>query len=287
MVFAPDFKCCFIGFGLMAGSLAKALKKYYPNCNLSAYAPSSRNTTPAFADGTLSYIMNDTTDGVSDADLIILCGPVSLNETNLEQIAPLMKSTAIMTDVGSVKGNIVKKAKMMGISSRFIGGHPMCGSEKTGYAWSSPSLFEDAYYILTPTEDNDSSDVEALTGLLAPLKCKLVITSTDRHDKATAAISHVPHLISAALVELVMNNDDEEQFMKQIAATGFRDTTRIAASSPAMWQQICEANTDNIVDLLEDYIGILEVLKDELKNGDFNQISELFEKVGPYRLSLK
>ncbi len=84
-----------------------------------------------------------------------------------------------------------------------------------------------------------------------------------------------------------MNNDDEEQFMKQIAATGFRDTTRIAASSPAMWQQICEANTDNIVDLLEDYIGILEVLKDELKNGDFDQISELFEKVGPYRLSLK
>lgn len=287
MAFSPDFKCSFIGFGLIAGSIAKAFRLHYPKCHLSAFAPSGRNTTPAFADGTLDYIMQSITDGVEDSDLVILCGPVSLNEVNMEEIAPHLKNGAILTDVGSVKGNIVKKAANLGIASSFIGGHPMAGSEKTGYSFASPTLLEGTKYILTPTKDNHQDDIDALAGLLSITKCHVIITDTSKHDKATAAISHVPHLISAALVKQVMQEDFEDGFMKKIAAGGFRDTTRIAASSPAMWKQICETNSDNIISDLESYIGYLEEIKDSLINKDFDAIRELFEIVGPYRESLQ
>ncbi len=287
MAFAPDFNCAFIGFGLIAGSIAKAFRKYYPACALSAYAPSGKNTTPAFTDGTLNKIMESVTDGISDADLIILCGPVTLNENNMAIIAPHLKPGAILTDVGSVKGNIVRKAAELGISSSFIGGHPMAGSEKTGYAFATEDLLTDANYILTPTSENKKEDIEALTGLLSILKCKIIITDVEKHDKATAAISHVPHLISAGLVEMVMQEDSEDGFMKEIAAGGFRDTSRIAASSPTMWKQICETNTENIIDLLENYIGHLEEIKTHLEEKNFDEIANLFGKTGPYRESFK
>ena len=152
----------------------------------------------------------------------------------------------------------------------------MAGSEKTGIRNSKRILLENAYYILTPTKEVDPALVEKYRELVISLKALPLILSCEEHDLSTAAISHLPHLIAASLVNLVKDSDSEKQTMKTIAAGGFKDITRIASSSPEMWEQICATNRDNILIMLNRYIESLEDIRKELTDRNKEGIHNLF-----------
>ena len=149
----------------------------------------------------------------------------------------------------SVKSGIHERIRALGLDGQFIGGHPMAGSERYGYANSKARLLENAYYILTPTPKTSPDQLKDYERLVVSMGAIPLVLDADQHDYVTAAISHLPHIIASSLVNLVRESDSEDGTMKMIAAGGFKDITRIASSSPDMWQQICLTNTDNIVRL--------------------------------------
>lgn len=278
--------CSIIGLGLIGGSIAKAIHKFHPDITIHAYNRSPQNTGLAMEENVIQYIMKDVTDGISESDCIFLCSPVGINVSNLVQMKPHLKKGCIITDVGSVKGDIHKEIIKLGLTEYFIGGHPMAGSEKTGYQFSSAELLENAYYILTPGENISKEKYDFFFDFIASLHALPIASDYRKHDHATAAISHVPHLIAATLVELVEQNDSEDHFMKMIAAGGFKDITRIASSSPTMWEHICRSNCDEINALLSKYIEQLESIHTSIENNDFDAIYKLFEVAGAYRNSI-
>ena len=282
-----DFKSyLFLGFGLIGGSIAKGIRAAQPDATIIAYARHKENLKPAVTDGTLNKIADSLTSDLADADVILLCAPTGTNLENLRTIAPLIKKDTLITDVGSVKHDIQECAEALGLSAQFLGGHPMTGRETTGYVSADAMILENAYYILTPSKETNPKYTEQFTALVNDLRALPLISDPVYHDYATAAISHVPHLIAAALVDLVKTEDNEDQFMKTIAAGGFKDITRIASSDPSMWENICRSNTQNISLLLGRYIENLTNIQKTLDNAAFSQINELFQESGAYRNSM-
>lgn len=194
-----------------------------------------------------------------------------------------MSPSCLLTDVGSVKSTIHEAIHEAGLEHCFIGGHPMAGSERTGYINSKASLLENAYYILTPTESVPGNRLEEYRELVTHMNAIPLILDYRKHDYVTAAISHLPHVIAASLVNLVKDSDYEDGIMKLIAAGGFKDITRIASSSAVMWQQICLTNTENISTLLQRYIDSLCSIKAKLDSSNAEALYELFDSAHIYR----
>ncbi len=278
-----SFTCSFIGLGLIGGSIAKALRNAYPDIRLIAYDPDQASVSQALEEKVITQCEPGMTDALFACDFLFLCAPVSHNDSMLAEIRQHIKPGTIITDVGSVKQTTHKAIEDAGLSHAFIGGHPMAGSEKTGYANSNPLLLENAYYILTPTQEVPAEKVQQLKQLVAGLGALPLVLNYDKHDYITAAVSHLPHIISACLVNLVEKSDDTDGLMKMIAAGGFKDITRISSSSPVMWQSICLTNTDNIRKLLDDYISDLQTVKKELDARSEQQLYDLFDSAKEYR----
>ena len=275
--------CSFIGLGLIGGSIAKALRKAYPDMRLIAYDPDTASVKQALDENIISQCEDSMTDALFGCDFLFLCAPVSHNDRMLADIKKHIKPKTIITDVGSVKQTTHKAIEDAGLSGVFIGGHPMAGSEKTGYANSNPLLLENAYYILTPTQEVPEEKITQLRQLVAGIGALPLILDYNKHDYITAAISHLPHIISACLVNLVEKSDDAEGLMKMIAAGGFKDITRISSSSPVMWQSVCLTNTENIKKLLDDYISDLKTVQKELDARSEDELYQLFDSAKEYR----
>ncbi len=288
--FSSDFKIGFIGFGLIGGSLARALKQLDPNYMLIAYdyhkEHPSTDLQLALSDRVLDKITTSLQEGFPECDIIFLCAPVLSNIEYLKQLKPLLKSACILTDVGSVKGNIHSAVKALGLEAQFVGGHPMTGSEKTGYQNSYALLLENAYYILTPTAKTPEWMTKTLYRMVERMGSIPILLEAEEHDRITAAISHVPHIIAAQLVNLVRYADDEAEKMRSLAAGGFKDITRIASSSPVMWQNICLTNATDIKIMLDEYISSLQIASDALASGDGDFLYRMFDTAGEYRSSI-
>lgn len=224
---------------------------------------------------------------LSDCDFIILCTPVITMNDYLKQLKSIVKKSCIITDVGSVKTSIHNTVKELDMEDVFIGGHPMAGSELTGYANSSSAIMKNARYVITPTSKTTKEQLERFKALVCDMKANPIIMDYTIHDKSVAAISHLPHLISTALVKLVSEQDDDDKHMQQLAAGSFRDMTRVAASSPEMWDQICASNSQDISVLLGDYIDILSEIKKNIDNKTPGYVNELFEMSREYKNSFK
>ncbi|MBE5869711.1 MAG: prephenate dehydrogenase [Lachnospiraceae bacterium] len=279
-----SFTCGFIGLGLIGGSIAKALKKYQPDITILAYDIAPQALKEAVREGIVDLICKSACDpAFSTCDYLFMCAPVSENDKNLKALKNVLSADCILTDVGSVKHSTHAVIEALGLSDRFIGGHPMAGSEKTGYANANPLLLENAYYILTPTADVSSDKVTRYQSLVANLGAIPLILNEEKHDYITAAISHLPHIVAAQLVNLVHDSDSPEGLMKLIAAGGFKDITRIASSSPDMWEAICMTNTENIKDLLRKYIGYLEDSLHLLEERSGARIHRMFAASKEYR----
>ena len=282
-----DCKVGFIGFGLIAGSIAHALKESGNNYNIAA---TSRRLEPVYEakkDGVVDDVLDCVDNRLADFDFIILCTPVITMNDYLKQLKNIAKKDCIITDVGSVKTSIHNAVKELDMEDMFIGGHPMAGSELTGYANSSAAIMKNARYVITPTAKTTDAQLERFKALICDMKANPIVMDYATHDKTVAAISHLPHLISTALVKLVSKHDDSEKHMQMLAAGSFRDMTRVAASSPEMWDQICASNSEDISALLGDYIDILSEIKNNIDNKTPGYVNELFEMSREYKNSFR
>lgn len=281
-------KTGFIGFGLIGGSIALTLREKSPDCSIIAYQYKNKrdsNLEQAKADGVLNKISVDLMEDFSDCDIIFLCAPVLSNISYLNQLKPIIGASCILTDVGSVKQNIHEAVNRLGLEKNFIGGHPMAGSEKTGYANAAARLLENAFYILTPTQATPRHVIDKMTELVQNTGAIPVILDAEKHDMITAAISHVPHILAASLVNMVGEHGEADQ-MRLLSAGGFRDITRIASSSPVMWQDICLSNAESICALLKQYRNRLEEMETAIRNQDGESILHAFEGARDFRDSI-
>lgn len=275
----------FIGLGLIGGSIARALKEKHPDCTVTAYDIESSFVEKAKKDGIVDICAYEIDRIFSPCQIIFLCAPVSCNDANLLTLKKFLSEDTLLTDVGSVKTGIHEQIRKIGLEKQFIGGHPMAGSERIGYPNSKARLLENAYYILTPTEKTPPEKTDFMEALVRSLKAIPLILSYSEHDFVTAGISHLPHVISASLVNLVKNSDNEEGIMKLIAAGGFKDITRISSSSPVMWEQICLTNTDNILSLLDRYTDSLKEIREKIAKKEGKEIYGFFDSARAYRES--
>lgn len=280
----------FIGFGLIGGSIARAIKKVRPDTLLYAYDyhpdPPGSDYKEALSDGILDFVTGNLNEGFPDCDIVILCAPVLANISYLKKLKSIIKPSCILTDVGSVKDSIHEAIHDLNMDEVFIGGHPMTGSEKTGYRNSYALLLENAYYILTPTEKTPKNKLDVMIRLVEDMGSIPIILDPKEHDEITAAISHLPHIIAAALVNLIRDSGDKSDKMKQLAAGGFKDITRIASSSPKMWQNICLTNGKVIREILNRYIEILQEASAALSEMDGDYLYKMFETAGEFRNSI-
>lgn len=277
--------CGFIGLGLIGGSIAKAIRNTIPDAHMIAYDINESSLILAREEHVIDTIRPVIDDSFGGCDYLFLCAPVSHNDENLCVLKKYISSGTILTDVGSVKTGIHKRIEELELKDYFIGGHPMTGSERFGYQNSKASLLENAYYILTPSDTVPQDKLVNFRKLVESIGAIPLVLNYEEHDYVTAAISHLPHVIASSLVNLVRNCDSEQGVMKMIAAGGFKDITRIASSSPTMWQQICLTNTENISKLLKLYIQYLSEISKRIDEHMADSLYDFFDTARNYRES--
>lgn len=278
-------KLGFIGLGLIGGSIAKAARKKEPDAEIVAFDKDTGSLELALASGTVSCACTRIDESFDACDILFLCTPVHSNTEYLPLLKKYLAETTILTDVGSVKGDMHKAISAAKLSGWFVGGHPMAGSEKSGFINANDHLVENAYYILTPTEETPKEKTDFLYRFAASLGSLPLIMTPQEHDYVTGAISHLPHIIASSLVNLVKDSDSKDGIMKLIAAGGFKDITRIASSSPDMWEQILIANHTNVSALLSQYMVSLEKVRKQVDSLDASSIHDFFESSRDYRNS--
>lgn len=273
----------FIGLGLIGGSIARGIRENIPDAQIIAYDINEEALSLAIKEGIADTATKGIDAAFSRCDLIFLCAPVQKNSSNLRALKEFLAPDCLLTDVGSVKTEIHRTVSELKLEGQFIGGHPMAGSERVGFVNSKSLLLQNAYYILTPTESVPASMLEEYKELVTTLGAIPLILTCQEHDYVTAAVSHLPHVISASLVNLVKDSDNADGLMKMIAAGGFKDITRISSSSATMWQQICLTNTGNIKTLLDKYIDSLSHFRTYLEDADAEQLYSTFDNARIYR----
>ena len=262
-----------IGLGLIGGSIAKALRKSEENFQISAYDISD-STKVALDENVIDIALNSINETLN-SDLIFLCLPVEPSLKVLETLAPKLKENAIITDVCSVKNIFQEKWDKLESKGFYIGGHPMTGKEHGGYENSDPLLFENAMYIITD-KCEDNVLFQNFTKVIKSLGPNILHMPAKQHDVIAASVSHLPQLVSVALVNAASLKTDDYNFL-DLAAGGFRDMTRIAASDFNIWESIISTNKDQILTAMDKFSYDLETLKKWISENKNTEIAEYFE----------
>lgn len=276
-----------IGVGLIGGSIGLGLKKASADTRIIGI-PRREETIQAAK--TLGAIDEGTTDpkrGVIDADIIFLSTPINLLIPILKEIAPVLKGGAIVTDVGSSKTEIVAQAeKIMPKGTFFVGGHPMAGKEQVKLEAAEAELFKDKTWVLTTNSKTNKKALGEVCKLASLLGAKVVEMDTKTHDLAVAGISHTPLAIAAALVNSVAQAEKAKEEMQMCAASGFRDTTRIASGDPILGVDMFTTNKKAVLQTLSAFKKSLARLEKLIKDGDADEIEKELEKAKNFRDSI-
>lgn len=268
-----------IGVGLIGGSFALALKAAKCCGHVAGAGRGAANMKLALERGAIDSIAVDAAAAVSDADLVLLSTPVAQFEKILLSISPKLKPACIITDAGSTKRNVVAAARA-GLGrkiAQFVPAHPIAGAEHSGAAAANAELFRGRRLVLTPLEENRKQDIETIDKLWTAVGARVSRMTPEEHDDVFAAVSHLPHLLAFALVsELSARADAAKLF--GYAAGGFRDFTRIAASDPEMWRDICVANRDRLLHELHLFEKKLKTIGTMLEAGDAASLEKLFDE---------
>ena len=282
---APHFKKIVIfGVGLIGGSFALALRKANAVGEVVGFGRSVETLQQAQQLGIIHRIGQDIAAEVSDADFILLATPVGQMAELMTRIAPHLGAHTLITDGGSTKGDVVREVyAQLGIkAAQFVPAHPIAGAEQSGAAAARADLYVGKKVVLTPLPENSVESVarvrkawELCGGVVSEL-------TPTQHDEIFAAVSHLPHLLSFALVHDLAQRDNRDQLLS-FAASGFRDFTRIAASSPEMWRDICLANRDALLKELQTYIAELNQISTALAASDAAQLEKTFRKAREVR----
>lgn len=267
-----------VGLGLLGGSVAKAARGLRLADEIVAVGRDRERLEPALREGMVDRVTTDLADGVGGADFCLLATPVATLAALLPAVWAALPADAVLTDVGSTKAAIVRAAERLGETRplAFVGSHPMAGSEQAGYRVSRPDLFRGATVILTPTERTDSHAVKRVGAFWEALGGRLVTLDPLTHDRATAAISHLPHLVADALVDAVVRMDPR---FFEVAGRGFKDTTRIAASDARVWREIFQENRAGLREALGAFRAALDHLEGLLAAGDVPAIEGALDRI--------
>ncbi|MCC2685463.1 MAG: prephenate dehydrogenase [Paenibacillaceae bacterium] len=277
-------KIAIFGVGLIGGSLALNFKGK-PGVTVVGLSNNPASVEKYVRLGVVDAATTSVAEAAEDADFIFICCPVGLIDSYLTQLAALpLKSGCVITDVGSTKASIVRAAGELDFGqAHFIGGHPMAGSERSGVEVANINLFENAFYILTPTDKTPEPAFERLADLIAWTRAQIVRIEAGLHDNIAAAVSHLPHLIAVALVNQIARYNESDTLYQRLAAGGFRDITRIASSDPIMWRDTLIDNRMILLDMLEDWNMQIEHFIQLLENADGEGIEREFLTAGEFR----
>ena len=281
-------KVTIIGVGLIGGSLAKVMKAQKLCGEIHGAGRSRETLEQAIKLGVVDHIGRGSAHAVEHADLVVLATPVGTFESIVREIAPHLMKGAILTDVGSVKGGLVRTIEgLLPPGAHYVPGHPIAGREKHGVGAASEELFRGTKCILTPTAKTDAKALEAVTALWTAAGMNVVIMEPEQHDHIFAAVSHLPHAAAYAMVSTVAEFSAGADNYTTFSGAGFRDFTRIAASSPEMWRDICLLNGKNIVEMIEQYQFALNRIKKAVKHNDGQSLEVLFRSASDVRRGMQ
>ena len=278
------------GLGLIGASMALGIKRDHPDYEILGYNRSQASRDIALERGMIDRATDDFASCAPLADVIILSLPIKQTIAFIKELANLdLKEGVIISDAGSTKSAIVNAAEenFAGKSVRFIGGHPMAGSHKTGAASADVNLFENAYYIFTPSSLTTPDTIEEMKGLLSGLHARFIEIDAEEHDRVTSQISHFPHILASGLMEQTASYAEQHEMARRFAAGGFRDMTRIAESEPGMWTSILLSNRETIIERIEDFKGRLDEVGHAISVGDENQIWNFFNQAREQRQAME
>lgn len=270
-----------IGVGLIGGSLGMILRRKGLASSVVGVGRRVENLKTAVTVGAIDRYVVDSREAVRDADLVILATPVDTYERHLKEWASCLRPGAIVTDVGSVKGELVARSeRQMPAGVHFVGAHPIAGKEKTGAAAGSEDLFAGRRCILTPTKETDPQALEQVQFLWQEAGAVVLTMDPHLHDKILGAVSHLPHVAAFALMNALVDIRTEVPALDLAGHSGggLRDTTRIAASSPEMWRDIFLWNRENVVACIRAFERSLGELRQLIQTGDAAGIEKLLEK---------
>ena len=268
-----------IGLGLIGGSLSLALKKQWgEEVRITGVDHDLKTLELAVQRGAVDSSTNDWKKGVEKADIIFLCTPVLQIIPIVEQILPYVKAGGILTDVGSTKGFLAKKMLgMMPPYVQYVSGHPMTGIEQSGIMAADQELFKNKWYILIPEASTSPEAVKIVSQILTSTGARITTMDLADHDQCAAVISHIPHVVAAALVNLLGKYPNLEESFKLVGG-GFRDTTRIASSNADMWADICLTNSQPITQSLLQVKELLDEMIQAIEKNDRPAIHHFFKR---------
>lgn len=266
-----------IGVGLIGGSFARAVRKANLVEHITGCGRNSKNLETAVELGVIDDFSTEISTAVKHADLIFIATPVGSFEEILRQIKQSMQADAIITDAGSTKMSVINAAQSVfgSLPENFVPGHPIAGTENSGVEASFAELYQQHRVILTPLKETNPAAVELVSQLWAAAGADVIQMEAKHHDLVLAATSHLPHLLAFSLVNTLTTLDEKQEIFEN-AAGGFRDFTRIASSDPSMWQDICLANKDALLEHLKHFSQDLNDLRTALENSDADYLKEVF-----------
>lgn len=266
-------KLTLIGVGLLGGSLGMAAKQRGLAGAVFGYVRRRERIGECLRAGAADRVTMELVEAVAGADLIVLCTPVGQMRLLVERLLPDIAPGAVITDVGSVKDGLVQDLETMvrRTGARFVGSHPMAGSEKTGVANARPDLFEDTVCVVTPTHRTSASALRRVKTLWQRVGARTITMPPAVHDDLVARSSHLPHILAGQLVNFVLGAGRGKQ-QAELCANGFRDTTRVASGSPEMWRDILVANRRRLARVIAEYIASLKKLRAALLKSDQMEI---------------
>jgi prephenate dehydrogenase len=272
---------CIVGLGLIGGSIARALKQRGWTGKIHAHGRSIERLADAKELGLIDHYSSDIGEAVKDAELIIVCTPVDHIVHDVLEIARHCHHSAVITDVGSVKSAIYKVVhEHLPKHVTFVGGHPLAGSEKSGFENATPDLFEGRYAVLTPDEHTSSQAVQLVSGLWKSVGAVVTQINPVHHDEILARTSHLPHVVAFSLASVLTND------LIPYCAGGFKDTTRIAASDPDLWTAIFRMNKDEILGGIDEYLKHMQRLRHAIFHQDWQEVHSLIEHARKWREKL-
>jgi prephenate dehydrogenase len=266
-----------IGTGLIGGSLGLALQKHASLQQVIGYDADREMLERALRYGAISSAAKNISELAAACDLIFVAVPVRSTDLVIAEAAPHLRPGTTVSDVGSVKERVVNAAsRILPQDVDFIGGHPLAGSEQRGVEFADPELFREAYYVLTPSQHCVDESYSRLHALLTSLGARVIAMEPRQHDRAVSVISHVPHIMAMGLMNLALRRAEEYPLLR-LAAGGFRDMTRIAASSPGLWLDILLENRDAVAESLRECMDMLYEISDMLEEADEEKLEVWME----------
>lgn len=277
-------KLVIFGVGLIGGSVALALKKQADAPLCVGIGRNRANLDQALALGVIDAAESDIALALTDADMVLIAAPVAQTKRILKSIQPHLNANTIITDAGSTKADVLAMAQeVLGAqASQFVGGHPIAGAEKSGASAAIANLYMAKNVVLTPSSGTNKQAIEKVRKLWQSCGANVIEMQAEKHDSIFATVSHLPHMLAFALVEDMASRDNAAELF-DFAASGFRDFTRIAGSSPEMWRDISLANKTALLNEITAYEQALAKLKQALANDDAEALQAAFERASNAR----